>query len=247
MTALQPGRSEAAESEPVKPVPMDVVTRTVPHLTSVVGAMVRLQLLTGARPGEVISMKPSGLGDRSDEVWVYQPSSHKTEHRGKKRVIHIGPEAQEILSPFLDRNSESFCFSPAESLQESLDRRRNGTKRKRNRATRKDISLSFNKDTYNRAIARACELAFEMPAQLRRISAALPSDEKEHLRGLAKIWRADNCWSAGQLRHTRATEIREQYGIEAAQLVLGHADLIITEVYAERNDKRVADIMREIG
>ena len=72
-------------------------------------------------------------------------------------------------------------------------------------------------------------------------------EEKTRRQDLAKAWRAENCWSAGQLRHTRATDIREKYGIEAAQLVLGHSDLKITEIYAERNDERVADIMREVG
>lgn len=247
VTALQPGRSKAAESEPVQPVPMEVVAQTITHLTSVVGAMVRLQLLTGARPGEVMSMKPSGLGDRSDEVWVYQPSSHKTSHRGKRRVLHLGPEAQEILIPFLLRDKDAFCFSPAEALQESIEKRSRRTSKGGKPSVRKDISASYNKDTYNRAISRACELAFDMPKELRRISPRLPAEEKARLRALAKGWRTEHCWSAGQLRHTRATDIREKYGIEAAQLVLGHADLKITEVYAERNDKRVAEIMKEVG
>lgn len=247
VTALQPGRSKATESEPVKPVPMEVVTQTVPHLTSVVGAMVRLQLLTGARPGEVISMRPSGLEDRSEEIWVYHPASHKTAHRGKRRVLHLGPEAQQVLTPFLSRDEEAFCFSPAEALLESIAKRSQGRSRRKKTSVRKDISPCYNKDTYNRAITRACEIAFEMPGELRRISPQLPAEEKARLRVLAKAWRAEHCWSAGQLRHTRATDIREKYGIEAAQLVLGHADLKITEVYAERNDKRVAEIMKEVG
>lgn len=193
MTALQPGRSKAAESEPVQPVPMEVVTQTIPHLTSVVGAMVRLQLLTGARPGEVIGMKPTGLGDRSDEVWVYQPSSHKTSHRGKRRVLHLGPEAQEILIPFLLRDNDAFCFSPAEALQESIEKRSSQTGKGGKPSVRKGISASYNKDTYNRAISRACELAFEMPKELRRISPSLPDEEKARLRALAKEWRAEHC------------------------------------------------------
>jgi len=37
------------------------------------------------------------------------------------------------------------------------------------------------------------------------------------------------------LRHSRATDLRRLYGIEAAQTVLGHAELEVTQVYAERD------------
>lgn len=247
VSALQAGRSKAKESEPVRPVPMDIVTATLPHLTSVVRAMVQLQLLTGARPGEITKLRPCDVDDVEADIWVYRPSSHKTEHRGKRRAIHVGPEAQKVLAPFLQRDPGAFCFSPSESMEESMDRRRTEQTKKRKQKIRRDISPCYNKDTYNRAISRACEMAFEMPAELRRISGKLSDSEKAPLRVAAKQWRAENCWSAGQLRHTRASDIREKYGIEAAQLVLGHADLKITEVYAERNDKRVAEIMREVG
>jgi integrase len=50
------GRTRAPEPEPVTPVADAVVNATVPHLCSVVGDMVRLQRLTGMRPGEVCRM-----------------------------------------------------------------------------------------------------------------------------------------------------------------------------------------------
>jgi integrase len=54
-------------------------------------------------------------------------------------------------------------------------------------------------------------------------------------------------WSPRQLRHTRATLIRQAYGLEAAKAVLGHADTKITEIYAERDLELAVRIMREIG
>ena len=54
-------------------------------------------------------------------------------------------------------------------------------------------------------------------------------------------------WSPRQLRHTRATLIRQAYGLEAAKAVLGHADTKITEIYAERDLELAMRIMREIG
>ena len=54
-------------------------------------------------------------------------------------------------------------------------------------------------------------------------------------------------WSPRQLRHTRATLIRQVYGLEAAKAVLGHADTKITEIYAERDLELSMKVMREIG
>ncbi len=42
-------------------------------------------------------------------------------------------------------------------------------------------------------------------------------------------------WHANQLRHSKATEVRRQFGLEAAQVSLGHAKADVTQVYAERD------------
>ena len=55
---LKKGRSEARETEPIGPVADEVVEATLPHLPVVVADMVRLQRLTGARPGEVCHLRP---------------------------------------------------------------------------------------------------------------------------------------------------------------------------------------------
>jgi integrase len=54
-------------------------------------------------------------------------------------------------------------------------------------------------------------------------------------------------WSPNQLRHAAATEIRRRFGLEAAQVVLGHSTADITQVYAERNQALAAQVIREIG
>ncbi len=87
---------------------------TLPHLSLVVANMVRLQQLTGMRPNEVCIVRPCDV-DRSTEVWSYRPTSHKTEHHGRDRVIFIGPQGQAILRPYLLRAGEAHCFSPLES------------------------------------------------------------------------------------------------------------------------------------
>ena len=41
-------------------------------------------------------------------------------------------------------------------------------------------------------------------------------------------------WHPHQLRHTHATEVRRRFGLEAAQVGVGHSQARVTEVYAER-------------
>jgi len=54
-------------------------------------------------------------------------------------------------------------------------------------------------------------------------------------------------WSPNQLRHAAATRIRRQYGLEAAQVVLGHSTASTTQIYAERNIGLACDIALKLG
>ena len=40
---------------------------------------------------------------------------HKTEHHDRERIIYVGPKAQQVLLPYLLRDAQANCFSPAES------------------------------------------------------------------------------------------------------------------------------------
>ena len=57
-------------------------------------------------------------------VWTYRPRKHKNKHRGLDRIIHLGPQAQEIVKPFLAPTSRNIV------LPESL---RRGTARQARR------------------------------------------------------------------------------------------------------------------
>ena len=54
-------------------------------------------------------------------------------------------------------------------------------------------------------------------------------------------------WCPLQIRHSRATDVRRQYGLEAAQVALGHKNANVTEVYAERNLALAIQIAKESG
>jgi hypothetical protein len=54
--------------------------------------MIELERLTGMRPGEVCVMWTCDLGT-SGRVWVYTPSTYKTEHHGNEPRLFLGPLA----------------------------------------------------------------------------------------------------------------------------------------------------------
>lgn len=260
---LRAGRSKARESAPIPPVDEGTVNDTLPYLPTVVMDMVRLQLLCGARPGEVCGLRPCDISRGTNGVWTYRPSSHKTEHHGRDRRIFIGPAGQAVLTPYLDRDPDAFCFSPveAEAERNAIKRANRKSPMTPSQAARKPkgqtLQPRYNKRTYAQAIQRGCELAFGMPTQLRyvnriverlkNVSDAERLATKDRLNKAASDWRQKFTWAPNQLRHSRATAIRERYGREAAATVLGHADPKVTEIYAERDFEMAARIMQEIG
>ena len=237
---LQFGRTEAREPLPVRAVSEEAIEATVAHLPATVADMVRLQRLVGCRPGEICSLRPSDI-DRSGAIWIYRPAEHKTKHRGRERLIFIGPKAQSILRPYLLRDAGAFCFCPADSERHRKQELRANRKtkvqpsqhdRRKKRPVRR-AGERYVKDAYARAISRACDRAFPPAEEL--------SEEE------AKAWRKEHRWSPNQLRHAAATEIRRRYGLEAAQVILGHSRADVTQVYAERDQGLAAKVMGEVG
>lgn len=54
-------------------------------------------------------------------------------------------------------------------------------------------------------------------------------------------------WSPYQLRHLYATQVRAKYGLEAAQVALGHKTADVTQIYAERDKALAVKIAKEMG
>ena len=86
-----------------------------------------------------------------------------------------------------------------------------------------------------------------MPAELRNVSTALPDEERERLCAEASAWRKEHCWNPHQLRHTAATEIRRTFGLEAAQVVLGHSAADVTQLYTERDLNLAREVAAKLG
>ena len=224
VAGLSKGKSAARETAPVLPAPDTDVEATLPHLSATVADMVRLQRLTGMRPGEVCSLRPCDI-DRSADVWRYSPESHKTEHHDRPRTIYFGPKAQAILRPYLIRLEDAPCFAPRDSearrLRELHARRvtplSQGNCPGSRGVRRRSLDGPYAVSSYRQAIRRAC--------------------------GRANV----EVWKPNQLRHAAATEVRRKFGLEAAQVLLGHAAADITQVYAERDATLGERIAREAG
>jgi integrase len=266
VTGLRKGKCKARESEKVRPVPQDVVDATLPFLHPMPRAMVELQRLTGMRPGEVCRLRGMDL-EVSGPVWVYRPGSdqapegdHKTAHHGHERAVLIGPRAQEILKPWLKTDLAAYLFSPKEAEALRNAARRQGRKspmtpsqaaRKPKKNPKRRRGERYRVAAYRLAIYRACDRAFPPPAPLAKREdetwkewrARLTADDKAELRR----WRKANRWHPHQLRHNAATVLRKEYGIEVAKIILGHATLNATQVYAERDLEKAREIVSKIG
>ena len=90
-------------------------------------------------------------------------------------------------------------------------------------------------DSYRRAIHRACDRA-NVAARAELIEAGKEAPERVIPR-----------WSPHALRHTFATAVRKQHGIEKARILLGHRSSLTTELYAEIDRQAARDIMQKIG
>jgi integrase len=252
---LKRGRSEARETEPVRPVDDDTIDIVLPHLPPVVADMLRLQRLTGMRSGELCIMRPADI-DRSGAEWAYVPLTHKTEHHGRDRTVFLGPRAQAVLAPYLARDPGAFCFCPAEAEARrnagrsdkrvtplwNSHRKRNVEKRKARR--RRPPGSAYTPESYAQAIDRACVRALPPPAPLARRADETTAEWRERLGpdGLAKVkeWHQAHRFHPHQVRHRAAVEFRAKYGIEVCRALLGHSFAAMSDHYAKAADLTLA-------
>lgn len=216
---LRKGRTAGvSESKPIKPVPEEHIDVVLPFLQPELATMVQVQLLSGMRPDEVTIMKPS-LIDRSGEAWVYTiPSRFDDE----SDVVGSKTDWLEQV------NHKQILLGPqVQQLLEPWLRRYSeneflfSPKRVCARTGRHNPARPprdrYDDESYCQAVQRACKRA-KVPY-----------------------------WTPGRLRHNAATRIRQQFGAEAARLVLGHRHLSTTEIYAERDLNQYRRIVKELG
>ncbi len=243
VAGLRMGRSGAKESDPVRPVPQGFVDAVLEHVTPTVAALIELQLLTAARPGELLIMRGCDL-DTTGRIRTYTPEKHKTAHLGHRRTIYLGPRAQAVLRPFLKTDLAAFLFSPRDSREQFLvDRHRtrktpmscgNSPGTNRQPEPKRAPGDRYTVHSYARAIARGCDKAFPVPADV--------ADGDE-----AQQWRKSHRWSPHRLRHNAATNLRKEFGLDVARVVLGHRSAVVTEVYAELDHGKALEVIGKVG
>ena len=222
---LQEGRTGARESEPVEPVASAAVDATLPFLNRHVRGLVEFMRLTGSRPSEAAALRRADL-DTTGQVWLYRPAQHKTRHKGKTRVIAVGPRAQDLLRGYFTADATAFLFSPRRAVEERNARARAGRKspmtpsqlaRKPKRNPKRPAAEKYNRRSILTAIYRAADKA-----------------------GVQR-------WHVYQLRHAHATEVRKRFDLDSARAALGHSRSSTTETYAKRDQGIAVKVASELG
>jgi integrase len=236
VAGLQYGKTEADETNPVRPVPNEFVDAVLPLVAPQVAAMIELQRVTGMRSGEVCRMRMADL-NTSGKVWTYCPARHKTMHHGHSRTVYLGPRAQKILLPWIRTELEKFLFSPAEAelaRRQSLHSARTTPLHYGNRPgsnlkskPKKSAGAGYSTMSYLHAVKYGIEKCNRQ--RKAREEAEIPS------------------WHPHQLRHNAATYFRKQHGLEVARVLLGHKHAAMTEVYAEADSERAVEVVAKIG
>ena len=242
VAGLRFGRTEARETEPIKPVPDEHVDAVLPFVSPHVSAMIQVQRLTGMRPCEVVIMRPCDI-DMSGEVWVYEPPDHKNRWRGKQQADsdraegsgdpQAVPGSRSGRVPVQPEGSRRLAKASSVGPAAGADRKtpiypselRSKEKAKQARKRRKPVDRGGITTTRTRT-SKAIEYGFD---RAKKAGVEIPH------------------WHPNQLRHNRGTEVRKVYGVEAAQVILGHARADVTQVYAEKNQELAMRIAKETG
>jgi len=203
---LRAGRTKARETKPVRQVSLSVVEETLPCLRPPVAAMVRLQLHTGMRPGEVAIMRGIDL-DMTGKDWLYRPSTHKTAHRGHSRVISIGPRGQQIIRQFLKTELEAYLFSPRDAMASLRAEQRHNRKSpvppsQRNRRKRKPKKFPVTITPPVPTPARSARLASRPVSRIGTPTSSATPRRRRSARLPAWIWPAQS-WGKSHWRRRK--------------------------------------------
>lgn len=243
---LKQGRTVARESREVHPANLPMVDATIARLTPILADMVRLQLLTGMRSGELCRIRPADI-DRTKEIWFYRPAAtqtqyaHKTGYLGHKKIVPIGPKGQKILTKYLFRDAQDFCFKPIESEKYRRDKLSENRKTPLSCGNRPGLKTKgtqkfndyFESGSYRNAIARVCRVLYPAPKE------STPEQRKQ--------WEKQHSWHPHQIRHTVAGNVWNEIGPEYARALLGHQKLNMTDWYAKMDLTKAEEVAKLMG
>lgn len=183
---LAKGRCGAVELPKRTSVPLEYINAIREKVNQRTKDMIDLCLLTGCRPGELVSLTTRMIDVSHGDVWSAVLDDHKMVHHDKIRVIAFGPKAKLILRKYLRTNLDARLFP-------------------------------IRRDTFSKTLVYWCK------------KLGLPT------------------FTGHWLRHNCATNIREEIGLDGAQIILGHSDQRTTQIYAHLRDDRAIEIARKLG
>lgn len=172
---LRIGRTTAPPPKPKGSVSLEHVNAVKPFVTKPVWGLIQFLLLTGCRPSEAVAVRWSEI-DTSGDVWIYRPEHHKTAHRGKARVIVIGPQCQQALNVLRELSRSDYVFDPQIGFEEFV-RRAYGDE-----AKARQVGDCYSKHSLNTAVRVACdraEIPRWSPGQLRKTRATLARQQSD--------------------------------------------------------------------
>lgn len=207
--ALAAYRTKAKETEEVTPVADVIVEQTLAHCPPTLAAMIRIQRLTGMRPGEVCIMRMRDI-DTSGLTWLYRPHKHKLDYLGRPRVVKLGPKSRAIIEARQTTDLSAYLFSPRQARHEREVKSAGRIGRASPRKTDRRVGSRYTTTSYYRAVQYACkraDVAGWSPNQLRHAWAT------EALRNGVSL-----DVIAGQMGHS----LREAHRIEQTKTTLGY-------------------------
>ncbi|CAN5610912.1 hypothetical protein BH11PLA2_BH11PLA2_47140 [soil metagenome] len=235
---VRKGEHGVAPAKQVYAVDEEHVNAIMPHLTPTLRSMVQLQRATGMRPGEVFRLRPAdilttgrrmvaGIGpinveksnaEIGSQLWWITYDHHKTDGDGMGRAWAIDMRVAEILKPFMDRPPTENCFNPAESVQqasetvkrERIELRGGGSGGSRKLKTGRRSRPMYTRQTFRRAIGRACDKA-----------------------GVPRF-------NLYQVRYLVSVEALEEGGVQLEMDMLGHKTSRMAKHYARQGLMRMA-------
>ena len=217
------------ESPGVHDIQWERVDAVLPHMPGPVAAMVQIMRYSNCRGEDVVILRGCDL-DMVGPVWVYVPQSHKNQWREEqsdthKRIVYLGPRCQEVIRPFLRADPQEYLFSPRESrahyqaqraAQRKTKRTPSEANRKRKASPMRAPRERYDVNSFQQSVRKACR------------KAGVP------------------VWTILEVRHSRATDVREEHGVEGAAASLGDT-VEAAQIYAEKNKKLAWQIALEMG
>jgi integrase len=143
-------------ARPRRAVSVADVEKVAQHCCNQVAAMMRLQLCTSMRPGDVCAMRWADIDkDGPNGTWVYTRDGAKTEHHGHVTRYLLGTAAQKILEQF-PALPTACIFSPAKAM---ADRHAARKRQRKGCGMRRTFNSKWHPVCYRQHVVAACEKA----------------------------------------------------------------------------------------